>query len=117
MTDVQQPRPPLTTRECADLIGVSRFFILDAIRSAPARLLEQRAEPFHLRLDALERFAGEQPLDPFNDQCTSGRALLRNALNLASQIFSGSSLCLFPPGHPESLADHAVGLLTPAGDR
>jgi excisionase family DNA binding protein len=27
------PRPPLSTRECAELIGVSRFFILDAIKA------------------------------------------------------------------------------------
>jgi hypothetical protein len=44
MTDVQQPRPPLTTRECADLIGVSRFFNLDAIRAG-----DLKAEKFSSR--------------------------------------------------------------------
>lgn len=32
MTDAPKPAPPLSTRECADLIGVSSDFILDAIK-------------------------------------------------------------------------------------
>lgn len=40
----QAPTPPLSTRECAELIGVSRFFILDAIKAG-----ELKAEKFASR--------------------------------------------------------------------
>ncbi len=40
-----EPRPPLSTRECADLIGVSRFFILDAIRAGELKAEKVQSRP------------------------------------------------------------------------
>lgn len=44
------PASPLSTRECAELLGVSRFFILEAIKAG------------ELRAEAIRRKPGARPL-------------------------------------------------------
>jgi excisionase family DNA binding protein len=43
--DASKPAPPLSTRECADLIGVSTDFILDAIKDGALRAERLQRRP------------------------------------------------------------------------
>jgi excisionase family DNA binding protein len=43
--DASKPAPPLSTRECADLIGVSPTFVRDAIKAGELRAEAIRRRP------------------------------------------------------------------------
>jgi hypothetical protein len=45
VTHAQKPAPPLSTRECADLIGVSLDFVLDSIKDGSLKAEVARRTP------------------------------------------------------------------------